>query len=166
MKARAAALGGDETERCAALTKDTKNHKDTQRKATQEEPQISQIWADLGPATAGRTRNGSLEVWRLGGLAFSARRPLPSPRVCGFAAARSVLRFPFSGARQRPLSYMSYRNVFWHVADVPGVQGQLEAWKLGGLAFSVGLRHTTFVTSTGRLLYLLYTVWREMFTEQ
>ena len=28
---------------------------------------------------------------------------------------------------------MSYRVVLWHVADVPGVQVQLEAWKLRGL---------------------------------
>ena len=30
-------------------------------------------------------------------------------------------------------SYMSYRAVYWHVADVPGVQGKVEVWKLGCL---------------------------------
>ena len=31
VEARAAALGGDEADRCAALTKDTKNHEGTRR---------------------------------------------------------------------------------------------------------------------------------------
>ena len=30
-------------------------------------------------------------------------------------------------------SYMSYRDVLWHVVDVPGVQGKVEVWKLRGL---------------------------------
>ena len=42
-------------------------------------------------------------------------------------------------------SYMSYRVVLWHVADVPGVQGQLEVWKLGCL--EVWFLCTTIVLS-------------------
>ena len=56
---------------------------------------------------------------------------LPRESIRHFVApqGRSVLRSPFSGARQRPLSYMSYRVVLWHVVDVPGCR---ESFSLPG----------------------------------
>ena len=56
---------------------------------------------------------------------------LPRESIRPFVApqGRSVLRSPFSGARQRPLSYMSYRVVLWHVVDVPGCR---ESFSLPG----------------------------------
>ena len=54
-------------------------------------------------------------------------------------------------------SYMSYRVVLWHVADVPGVQGQLEVWKLGCL--EVWFLCTTIVLSRAcRALCFLFSV--------
>ena len=92
-----------------------------------------------GPVGAWRASHAMLwflEVlrWSPAGLIFHERPSVTlSPRR---GVLFSVLRSLFSGARQRPLSYMSYwsyRIVLWHVADVPGVQGRLEVWKFRGL---------------------------------
>ena len=76
---------------------------------------------------------------------------LPREAIHHFVApqGRSVLRSLFSGARQRPLSYMSYRVGLWHVADVPGVQGTVEVWKLGCL--EVWLSRCTTISPVARL---------------
>ena len=101
-----------------------------------------------------------LEVlrWSPAGLIFHERPSVTlSPRR---GVLFSVLRSLFSGARQRPLSYMSYwsyRVVLWHVADVPGVQGKVEVWKLGCL--EVWFLCTTIVLSRAcRALCFLFSV--------
>ena len=71
---------------------------------------------------------------------------------CGATANRSAER------RQPPSymsywSYSSYRVVLWHVADVPGVQGQLEAWMLGSL---VSLHNDCFVARLPRALFSVF----------
>ena len=141
--------------------------RDTKGDCQCKEPQITQIWADLGPATAGRTasvfwesqrtqrtqrggagagracaqgarpargpggtwRASHAMLWFLGessgvspaGLIFherpsvtlSPRRGAPfSVAVEGLRLRRYTLRSLFSGARQRPLSYRSYRVAF------------------------------------------------------
>ena len=112
VEARAAALGGDETERCAAITvqaqrakpstaKDTKNHEDSQRQTA------------LGRAVRVREAHvrpeGPVEAWRASHatLWFLGSPPATAPSYWSYT------------------SYMSYRDVLWHVADVPGVQGEL-----------------------------------------
>ena len=76
VKARPAALGGDETERCAAITKNTKDHKETpcrreapnlprlrvRRRGTADFTDLLQIKGVL--AHAGRSR----EAWKFRGL--------------------------------------------------------------------------------------------------
>ena len=63
VEARAAALGGDETERCAAITKDTKNHKGTRRVRRR------------GTADFGRTQSGTEDTeGHRDGRRASARR--------------------------------------------------------------------------------------------
>ena len=138
--------------------------RDTKGDCQCKEPQITQIWADLGPATAGRTasvfwesqrtpcrreatnlprlrtQRGGPGAWRdmagfarhalvfgessgvsPAGLIFherpsvtlSPRRGAPfSVAVEGLRLRRCTLRSLFSGARQRPLSYRSYRVAF------------------------------------------------------
>ena len=56
----------------------------------------------------------------------------PSPRR---GVLFSVLCSP--GRVSAPCPISPTAASFWHVADVPGVQGQLEAWKFGGLALSL-----------------------------
>ena len=63
-----------QTQRCAAITKNTKNHKDTQS-TTQGEPQILENTEDYGEdrgsqsrAKCYRTQDAEGEVWKLGGL--------------------------------------------------------------------------------------------------
>ena len=69
--ARAAASGGDEAERCAALTKDTKNHKGTQRKATQGRAvrvRKAHVRPE-GPVRAWRASHATLWFWESSGEA-------------------------------------------------------------------------------------------------
>ena len=86
VEARAAALGGDEAGRCAAITKSTKNHEGTQRlpewgnrrfRRTQR-TQRRQRGTETGGvlAHAGRT----MEVWKVGSLEEPRRlKPEPPP---------------------------------------------------------------------------------------
>ena len=53
-------------------------------------------------------------------------------------------------------SYWSYRVVLWHVADVPGVQGKVEVWKLGCL--EVWLSRCTTISPVARLSGVLFSV--------
>ena len=62
-------------------------------------------------------------------------------------------------------SYWSYRVVLWHVADVPGVQGRVEVWKLGCLEVwlsrcttIVWLSRCTTISPVARLSGVLFSV--------
>ena len=146
----------------------TKIHKGRRRKRNRRFHRFGQIWGRLPPA--GR----AMEAWKFGGLEVwlfphdgLSRRPAGAFCSRGRFAA-SPLHAPFSvfrspGRVSAPCPICPTATSFGTSQTCRGCRGN---WKLGSLAFSVGLRHTTFVTSTGRLLYLLYTVWREMFTEQ
>ena len=64
----------------------------------------------------GPQRSQSERLWRLGSLVHSLVR-------------RAFMRAPASPAGPSLL----FRRASWHVADVPGVQGLWEVWKLRGL---------------------------------
>ena len=96
------------------------------------EPQIVQILADLGPATAGRTLQGSLEVWRFGGLEEPQRLNPGQPPL---AAIRPYTeRVPDWGTADSA-DFEQIKDVLSHAGR------SREAWKLRGLdawSFLVG----------------------------
>ena len=167
MKARAAALGGDEAERCAATTvqaqrakpstaKDTKNHEGTQSaqrkwnrrflrtQRTQRRQRgteaggvlpyaglpecfsITKDTEDTVQAQSAKPSTAKTGDAGAGRACAQGTRPARGP-VEAWRASHATLWFLGVHRRQPPsyMSYRSYRDGFWQVADVPGVQGEL-----------------------------------------
>ena len=76
-------------------------------------------------------------------------------RPCG-ATAKPLCKAASAPSYRSYMSYWSYRGVLWHVADVPGVQGKVEVWKLGCL--EVWLSRCTTISPVARLSGVLFSV--------
>ena len=79
-------------------------------------------------------------------------------RPCG-ATGEAVVQ---SGVSRRPIGPICpigpTAPSLWHVADVPGVQGKVEVWKLRGL--EVWLSRCTTISPVARLSGVLFSVFR------
>ena len=137
VEARAAALGGDETERCAAMGE-----------ALCKRRLVLPEWGNLRLRRfwpiRGRLPPAGLPVYleitkdTKDTKSTTQRRAVrvreahvrPEEPVGAWRASHATLWFLRSPPATAPsywsyTSYMSYRDVLWHVADVPGVQGEL-----------------------------------------
>ena len=123
----------------------TKGHKGRQRPAR-------------GPVRAWRASHATL--WFFGGVLRRSRRPIgpPPAKPPSYRSYTSYMSYRgvYQSANQLISQSAGRSSALWHVADVPGVQGKVEVWKLGCL--EVWLSRCTTISPVARLSGVLFSV--------
>ena len=108
-----------------------------------------------GPVGAWRASHAML--WGVGNPAATAPSYRSYTSYWSYRVVSQSANQPISqSAGRRYCRPLSYRGVLWHVADVPGVQGRVEVWKLGCL--EVWLSRCTTISPVARLSGVLFSV--------
>ena len=142
VEARAAALGGDETERCAAITVQAQRAKPSTAKDTKNHEGHKEHVAGAGRACARGTRPARRACR---GMAGFARHALVFGESSGDSPVLLVLYVLYVLPR-RPLARRRR-------AGGAGAVGSLEAWMLGSL---VSLHNDCFVARLPRALFSVF----------